>query len=329
VIEWRLTADDVSRIRFAFSPLTEMVLSLVVLQAPAQHALQLPWVRATQPRLAEVPLADVLPLVPAHGIVADFLSPPPSTPLPDIAAELDLLRETSPERALADLADVPDVPPAVLHNVRADPAGAVARVVDGLQAYWDVVFAPIWPRVRTLLEADVIWRARRLTIGGATALFADLHPTVSWDGDRLRAADAWDHSGTPSGDGVLLVPSAMTWPGVRKMIAPYQATLVYPARGVATLWETGPPPSPDALVALLGRTRAHLLTALAEPASTTTLARRLSLTRGAVSQHLQILHANGLVSRSRVDAFVLYQRTPRGDSLTSSIHGQTAETGSR
>jgi hypothetical protein len=41
VIEWRLTPEDVARIRFAYSPLSELVLSLIVVRAPARHALHL------------------------------------------------------------------------------------------------------------------------------------------------------------------------------------------------------------------------------------------------------------------------------------------------
>ena len=91
----------------------------------------------------------------------------------------------------------------------------------------------------------------------------------------------------------------MTWPGVRKMTAPYQPLLAYPVRGIATLWETGPPPAPRALAALIGPTRAALLTALAEPSSTTSLAGRLQVTAGAVSQHLSVLRDAGMVSCSR------------------------------
>jgi DNA-binding MarR family transcriptional regulator len=68
---------------------------------------------------------------------------------------------------------------------------------------------------------------------------------------------------------------------------------------------------------LIGRTRAGLLTTLAEPSSTTALARRMRVTPGAVSQHVSILLACGLVARTRVAGSVLYHRTARGDALTN------------
>jgi DNA-binding transcriptional ArsR family regulator len=109
----------------------------------------------------------------------------------------------------------------------------------------------------------------------------------------------------------------MAWPTVRKLVEPYQPMIVYPARGIATLWETGAPASSEDLTALLGRTRARLLIALAEPNSTTALAKRLAVTPGAVSQHLSVLRSSGLVTRTRVAGSVLYHRTPKGDTLTA------------
>jgi len=60
-----------------------------------------------------------------------------------------------------------------------------------------------------------------------------------------------------------------------------------------------------------------MLTALAEPCSTTALARRLQITPGAVSQHLSVLHDAGLVTRSRVGRLVLYRRNRSGDMLAA------------
>ncbi|QUQ64598.1 helix-turn-helix domain-containing protein [Kutzneria sp. CA-103260] len=42
---------------------------------------------------------------------------------------------------------------------------------------------------------------------------------------------------------------------------------------------------------------------------------RLAVTPGAISQHLAVLLANGLVTRTRVGGSVLYHRTPRADAL--------------
>jgi DNA-binding transcriptional ArsR family regulator len=317
VIEWEFTPDDVARIRFAFSPLFEAVMSLIVLRDPGSHALHLPWVRATRPLVAGLDLSELFALVPVHGATADFLGPPPASPLPDFAEELEAVRATPPDRVAAELSEVRGLPAPAAERMRSDPAAAIGRLAGTLQAYWDIALARHWPRIRVLLEADVLWRSRRLATGGAAALFEDLHETITWQAGRLTAADPWQYSGSLSGEGLLLVPSVMAWPGVRKMIEPYQPQLAYPARAIATLWEAGAPPSPRALAALIGQTRAAMLAALAEPYSTTGLARRLQITPGAVSQHLSVLLDAGMVTRSRVGRMVLYRRTRSGDMLAA------------
>lgn len=316
MIEWSFTPADVARVRFAFSPLAELVRSLIVLRAPARHSLHLRWVRSTRPLLNGLDLTDLFALIPIQGDTADFLTPPPTSPLPDLAAELETIRGTPPARLVADAADVLDPQSPVLARIALDPVSAARRLADDLDRYWQIAMSDHWPRIRVLLESDILWRSRQLATGGANALFEDLHETITWHGSRLTVADPHHHHGTLSGEGLLLTPSAMCWPAVRKMISPYQPTITYPARGIATLWETGTPPTSDALAALVGRTRARVLISLAEPISTTALARQLSITPGAVSQHLSVLLRAGLAARSRVGRLVLYRRTRCGDALT-------------
>lgn len=74
-----------------------------------------------------------------------------------------------------------------------------------------------------------------------------------------------------------------------------------------------------ALARQLGPARADLLRPLAEPTATVELARRLRVTPSAVSQHLQVLHASGLVTRARAGRQVLYRRSPLGDQLSDGV----------
>jgi DNA-binding transcriptional ArsR family regulator len=318
-VEWRFAADDLARLRFAFSPMWELVASLRVLRAPARHSVHLSWLRAVRPRLGSLDLSELFALAPTYGYIADFLTPPPDTPLPDFAAELARVRLTVPEKAAEEAGWVRTPDARSIARFQADPVAGVQRVADTLGAYWELALAEFWPRVYGLLEADLMWRSRQLATGGARDLFADLHASVRWEGDRLTTTgkEDWCHAGEMGGDGLLLVPSAFRWPDIATMTEPYQPMLVYPARGVGTLWEAGPPPAPGALAALIGKTRAQLLLSLCQPASTTALARRMSLTPGAVSQHLSVLGGNGLVASRRLGREVLYRRTPTGDALVS------------
>ncbi|WP_220040129.1 ArsR/SmtB family transcription factor [Nonomuraea aridisoli] len=86
---------------------------------------------------------------------------------------------------------------------------------------------------------------------------------------------------------------------------------------MATLWEAAPAAAPSALTALLGAPRARLLRLLDEPLPTVELARRVRVTPSAVSQHLRVLYAAGLVTRARDGRQVLYRRSPLGDELAA------------
>jgi len=72
------------------------------------------------------------------------------------------------------------------------------------------------------------------------------------------------------GQGLLLVPSVFVWPSIAVHTdVPWPRSLVYPARGIAGLWETPPAGTPGALSGLVGGARVRLLTALREPVGTT------------------------------------------------------------
>ena len=90
---------------------------------------------------------------------------------------------------------------------------------------------------------------------------------------------------------------------------------------LASATEAAAPTDATALASLLGAPRARLLDLLAEPLPTVEIARRLAVTPSAVSPHLQVLHATGLITRARDGRYVLYRRSPLGDQLA----GQSAE----
>lgn len=319
MIELRLTVEDVAQTRFAVSPLLEAVMSFRALREPARHALHLPWVRRARAALVGVDLDLLAALVPGPGYLPDFLSPPPTTPLPELADELAAVAAVPPDRVRTEVGWVYEgrAVPRILRPLVDDPAAGLPALVDALAAYWDAALAPVWPRVRAVLEGDVFHRATRLTTGGAAALFADLHPQVVWRGDRLRIDRPHDADAEPGGRGVLLVPSAFCWPDVAVTLdPPWQPTIAYSPRGVAGLWDEGEP-DPGALGELLGRTRARVLAELGTPATTTEVARRLGASPAGISEHLGVLRRSGLVAAHRSGREVRYARTATGDALVT------------
>jgi hypothetical protein len=319
MITLRFGPAALAHVRFAISPLTETRRSLRVLDDPAAGALHLPWAIEARRLTADLDLSLLRAMDPTGVYTPDFVSPPPTSPLDEFEDQLAVVVATPPEQALAEVQRSyrrkPPLP-AVLEPFVEDPAAGVAAVAELLRAYWDRALAPHWPRVRALLEGDVLHRSREMADGGAERLFADVDPTVSWADGVLSIDKPAQQSVDLEDRGLLFVPSVFTWPDVVLVTDPkWQPTIVYPARGVGTLWETGRPAAPDALGALLGKVRAGVLMALDRPRSTTDLARALGVSAGGVSQHLSVLREAGLVHGHRVGRVVLYLRSPTGDGL--------------
>jgi DNA-binding transcriptional ArsR family regulator len=318
VIAYRFGREDLLHTRFAISPLFELQASVTALRDPGARSVHLPWVRAARERLAGFDYAMLDVLVPDRGYAPDFFAPPPRSPLPDLGEELDRVRRTPPAQVRRELGwrfegDVP----AVVRALIDDPARGLAALADVMAGYWERALARWWEPLRALLEADIRHRAGRLAEGGAIALFAGLDPGVRWRDGTLEVEASADAEVELAGRGLQLVPSAFIWPRPGAMFdPPWQPSLIYPPRGVGELWAPAAE-GPEALADLLGRGRARILGALVAEASTTDLARRLSASPAAVSEHLGVLRRAGLVRARREGRSVLYSRTPVADALTA------------
>jgi DNA-binding transcriptional ArsR family regulator len=313
----RFGPEDLLRCRFAISPLWETTNAIRTLAEPQRHGYHLPWLRQVQPELPHLELAPLLAVQPRYGYTPDFLAPPPQSPLVTIDQELDRVRSTPADEVALELgrslAQREGPPPAALRALLADPAAAAGRLSGLLERCWQLLLAPWWERIRDLLDGDIAFRARRLADGGLERLFADLDPSIRFDGDTLEVGGRGEGHRDLAGEGLILMPSAFVWPGVVLVLdLPWQPTLIYPARGIAGLWQPPAAQPPVALGRLLGRTRAKLLLALAEPASTTILARRFGQSPSGVSEHLSALRDAGLLTSHRVRHQIVYERTPLG-----------------
>jgi DNA-binding transcriptional ArsR family regulator len=317
MITYRLGVDDLAETRFGISPLTETVFSLWAVKDPGRGALHLPWLRATRAAFETLDTRLLLAIIGPTRALPDFLTPRPTVFAPAFEDELAIARSTPAADVALDLRDTcrPDPLPDVW---REDPVTIRDRLCDELERYWQLIVEPVWPQLRLVLEADATYRARRLASGGFNELFADLHPNLRFKDGVLTIREMlgrWDADA--AGRGLLLVPSAFTIKPVPPMSAHEPPALSYPSRGIGTLWAPASAPDDTVLAELLGRPRATLVRMLEEPLPTVELARRLAVTPGAVSQHLQVLHAGGLVHRARDGRTVLYRRSPLGDQLVS------------
>src|SRR6476660_6301247 len=135
-----------------------------VLRDPAGHSLHLPWARAARERLDGLDWALLEAVAQSStGTFPDFPSPPPTTPLADIDAELARVRATDPAQAAHELraAHGAGGPPPAARVLLADPDAGLERLVAEMRGYWERCLAPWWPRIRAALEDDITHRARR------------------------------------------------------------------------------------------------------------------------------------------------------------------------
>lgn len=323
MVTYRFGIDDVAAIRFAVSPIHELVNSLRTFRDRPTAAMHVPWLRQISGRIDGAALRPMIALVVPRGYTPDFLTPPPAKPSATIDEELHVLSATPADQVVHDIRNAH----AQMHHdgrivepwLR-DPSVALARAVDVLRQYWEDALADVWQHVHGLLEADIAYRAGQLANGGLSATVSDLHETARWDGHHLVVDTLRTETCELAGRGLLLMPSAFA--SIRASAitrAPWQPTVVYPARGVSSLWESPAQQSRrGALGRVIGDARARLLTDLDVPRSSTDLAKRTGLSAASVSEHLAALRDAGLVSSRRSGRYVLQARTPRAEQLLSS-----------
>ncbi|MFC7217944.1 DUF5937 family protein [Streptomyces polyrhachis] len=321
--ELGFSAADMARIRFAVSPMWEVLTSFRLLTGTDRLPVHRRWADPVRARLAESGLDRgwLALLAPAGSYAADLLTPAPQTSFPTLAAELAAVRATQPAQVRRELGILAEWTPGVERTARfrllhAEPSAVLEKVTAEIEAYWQLALAPYWSRVHALLEADLFHRARQAAEHGTGRVLGELHDSVSWDDGSLRLVHR--HCAMPRGEdgsGLVLIPTAFAWSRVLTVSgAPGPPQLAYPARGIGTLWERRPC-AVDAVAGVLGRSRALLLEELDTPSSTSQLAGRFGLSPAGVSQHLTALRDAGLVTAHRAGRWVLYARTAVADSL--------------
>lgn len=319
VIRLRLGPGDLGRIRFAYSPLTEVAHCVYMLAGNRVRRPYRMWHRAVAPNLSAVDMELLYAVIPDRPMIADFLFDGTVRQTTTFDDQLEALA-TLPGDALGAELDIiwdGDEMPMPARKLLADGEGGAARLAEALGDFWRVAVKPFWPDLRAILDDDVIFRTGRLVNGGIEGLFADLHPQVRLSGDVLEFDRKTEHERGLGGDGLTLVPSVFGWPGcVISCNAVGSVCLSYAARGVGTLWDRSRTvASTPALAELIGRTRAAILNELAVPRSTTELAQQLGQSAPSVSQHLAVLRRSGLAASWRSGRRVLYQCTPLATSL--------------
>ncbi|MEJ3405546.1 helix-turn-helix domain-containing protein [Rathayibacter sp. YIM 133350] len=313
MLRYQLSESDVGGVRFGVSPLCELGLSLRAIREPSAFPLQLPWLRRTEEARSALDLRTLMALIDDRLWTPDFLNPRPASPLTRIDDEFAQLARTPAEVVERDLVAVHGRIPEQLGSTAEE---ALRNTLRALERLWESCFEPYWPRMRSVLEADIVYRGRALAQGGLSTMLNEIAPSVSFSAGvvSVQMRDPRDRSYPTDGAGLTLVPTMFT----RRASAPVGSgppMIMYTARGQGALWETERVANPGALANVLGEVRASLLTALAEPASSTELGVRFDVSTSAVNQHLRALRDAGLLSSTRYGRSVLYVRSELGEAL--------------
>lgn len=326
MITMTLAHGDLARVRFAYSPVRDLIASLRALQNPQRQPIYSKWRTTVTPQLAGVNLRLLLALSPVGRYAFDFLMPIPTETWAELTDELAVVMKTPAAdiRAELDYFARGRRLPNLLRPLYDDPGEYMPYVADEMLKYWEVAIEPLSARVRAVVTADLFHRMQHFASGGVAHVLGQLHPDVTFTDRELLI-----HKPNPcvnryelAGGGVLLIPSVFSWPSLMVQCdGAGQASLSYAPRGVVELWNESSSHLHDPLSALVGRARASLLALLALPATTTELAYKLDISPPAVSQHLKVLKAAGLASSRRSGRTVLYQRTASACALLNAIPG--------
>jgi DNA-binding transcriptional ArsR family regulator len=319
VIRFRFGPQDLLSLRFAVSPVFEVVCALGLLREADPGSLHRPWQVAARERLRGVEYGMLAALINPDGYTPDFFSPPPASAASTLEADLAQVARTPVEQIERELSwrFEGQTIPAEVKPLIDSPATGVELLCNEIRALWKAALAPDWPWLVHLEKADILYRSRRLAESGAAAVFDDLHPDLVWKDSELLWDRPHEQVVELGGRGLLLVPVVLSWPRLSGLLDErwQQPAVIYPPRGVARLYSQRSTTQAGSLGRLIGQRRAVILAALGEPQTTSHLAALTGWSLGSVSDHLSVLRKSGVVSRQRDGRSVIYRRTALGDAL--------------
>ena len=229
MIEMHLRAADLAETTFTISPMQETVFSLWVWRRPGRQPMHLPWRSAELAAWRQLDTDVLEALVAPTMWLPDFLTPRGSELHAAFDDELAAVGATPPRRVAADIRRTygDATPPPVLLG---RPSQVLRRITGAIADYWQACLQPYWPRIRAVLEADVVYRSRQLAASGAAGLFGTLDARVRWnDGiltvDRKIAERSYLEV---AGRGVRLSPSLFCRGAVTYIDLDEPPWIVYP-----------------------------------------------------------------------------------------------------
>lgn len=309
------SSEDLARTRVASgpNPLWEMVFSRLRLAEEDPPVALRPWlarVRADRARLA--PGIRVLAaLTPRGPYFPDFLTPPEGRN--GVDAGLRAILRTPKRRLNHELGRLAEwwQLPSWAGSLGDGQVPTLTTLTRTLRSYHDVAIAPYASLIGPRMAVE---KANRTQTG--EALLAGMAPLMRWCPPVLEVPYGVTRDMHLRGRGLLLVPSFFCrHTPVALADADLPPTLVYPI-DPRSHWHAA---ANRPLVALLGATRATVLTAIDTGTTTTELARRAGTSPASVSRHTQVLREAGLVETIRNGTAVQHTLTPLGIAMLEGV----------
>ncbi|MFI7005304.1 ArsR family transcriptional regulator [Streptomyces sp. NPDC050145] len=307
------TAQDIARIRFAPrpAPLQELHAALATAVNRQGGPCFAPW-RGRVLRSLPAAAAPLAELVPA-GRPPSFLDVLGES----LADSFEQIRATGPDLVRSELERVyEDLPvPAWIRALHTRDDVAWRTLYRAQQAAFEAVLAPVWSVVQELHREEFTRYALTVAEHGVAGALAGLAP----GGSRFDGG-VWVWPGATAardvrldGRGLVLLPSFHHPAGPLLQDSPgLPVVLTYPAGAGLPPAAGRPDGSADALAAVLGRTRLDALRLLAEPHTTTSLARALEVSNATASAHAAALRSAGMTTTTRTGRSVTHRRTALG-----------------
>jgi DNA-binding HxlR family transcriptional regulator len=327
MLVFHLMPEDRLNTRFAYSPLIETTISFIALRHQEKMLVSQPrWAEQARQALQDVELTYLTDLAASGRYIPDFLTPTPEGVRHTFEDELQKLVQT-PEavirRTIQQLIEL-DGDSAIRQQFLMYPREMVWCLTEDLRLYWQRTLVSHWAQLTSILEGDILYRARQLAVDGVGTVFEDLSSKIRFTPSTVYlnlAKQNVQQEYHLDGRGIQLVPSVFGLAHISWQVSPdYLPMFIYKGRGRGQ-WQQEKPRLNQALETLIGGGRASVLLQLVTPSTTTELAHKLYMTAGAVSQHLDKLHQAGLVEAHRSGRRVYYHLTQRGSKLLAVFEG--------
>jgi DNA-binding transcriptional ArsR family regulator len=310
---------DAVAVRMYVSPLFTVIASVFEVLLGWRRGVPEDWAKLVRSRIRGVDLSALRAFDGPDRTVPNFLLPLPPSASPTLAEELAVLRATPNERIRADLlSDFGEDVPAGYRPFVDSTSEALDDLCASLTTYWKAGFEPMWPQIRAVLEREVGLAGRELVTKGTTAVLRSLHARVTVHPGRLHyPSPQRGRAAVDLGRRVLaLVPMVC---GPRALLTSEDRddaiVIAYAARGVGAVWRPVGSEQDMALANLLGDTRARVVEAIRQPATTQAVAGLVGISPANASHHLNALALQGLARRDRVGKAVFYALSERGAAL--------------